>query len=172
VRGHVRRRGAKWVAVIVLPVANGKRKQKWLTRDTRKEVERAMAEALARIDRGAFIEPTKKILSIYLDEWLADMRRTIRPSTYSTYETVVRTQIKPRIGSVPLQGLSSFILNALYEELLASGRKDGKGGLSPASVRYVHSLLRKALNDAVRENLVPRNVADAARPPRVPGGMT
>ena len=36
-------------------------------------------------------------------------------------------------------------LNALYSDLLASGRRDGKGGLSPATVRYVHAVIRKAL---------------------------
>ena len=168
-RGHVRRRGTKWGAVIDVPTTTGKRKQKWITRDTRKEVERAMADALARIDRGAYIAPTKKTLADYLDEWLANTKRTIRASTYSTYESLIRTQIKPRIGSVRLQDLNSFVLNALYDDLLSAGRRDGKGGLSPASVRYVHSVIRKALNDAVKENLVPRNVADAARPPRVQG---
>ena len=46
--------------------------------------------------------------------------------------------------------------------------RTGKGGLSPANGRYVHSVIRKALSDAMRENLVTRNVADAARVPRVP----
>lgn len=171
-RGHVRKRGTLWAVVVDLPrdPISGKRKQRWHSGfKTRKEADKALTEILSRLDQGAYIAPTKKTVSEFLDEWLADTKRTIRASTYSTYETLIRTQIKPRIGSVRLQDLNSFVLNALYEDLLTSGRKDGKGGLSPASVRYVHAVMRKALNDAVKENLVPRNVADAARPPRVQG---
>src|SRR2546423_1252870 len=44
-----------------------------------------------------------------------------------------------------------------------------QSGLSERSVRYVHATLRVALEDAVREDLVPRNVAKLVRlstPPR------
>ena len=44
--------------------------------------------------------------------------------------------------------------------------QSAEGGLSPSTVRYVHAVIRKALGDAVRWNLVARNVADAADPPR------
>jgi hypothetical protein len=59
-------------------------------------------------------------------------------------------------------------LNRLYADLAEHGRRDGRGGLKPKSVRHVHVLLHKALSDAVRWGLVARNVADAADPPRVP----
>jgi hypothetical protein len=39
-------------------------------------------------------------------------------------------------------------------------------GLSPRTVRYAHSVIRKALADAVKWNRPARNVADAADPPR------
>jgi integrase len=37
--------------------------------------------------------------------------------------------------------------------------------LSPATVRHVHGLIRNALADAEREELIYRNVARAVRPP-------
>lgn len=62
--------------------------------------------------------------------------------------------------------LSPGHLNSLYATLLESGRVDGKGGLSAKSVRYVHAVLHKALNDALRWNRIARNPAQAAQAPR------
>jgi integrase len=68
---------------------------------------------------------------------------------------------------MPLRSITPATLNTMYADMLANGRKDGKGGLSSATVRYVHSVIRRALKDAQRWNLVTRNVADAADPPRI-----
>ncbi len=56
-------------------------------------------------------------------------------------------------------------LDRLYARLLECGRRDGKGGLSPRMVRYVHVILSKALSDAVRKRLIARNLALDADPP-------
>jgi hypothetical protein len=69
-----------------------------------------------------------------------------------------------RNGGVHLQELTTAHLNRLYGELLVDGRRDGTGGL-PTSVRRIHSMLHKALNDAVRWGLLERSVALIADPP-------
>jgi hypothetical protein len=59
------------------------------------------------------------------------------------------------------------MLNGLYAALLADGKQsNGGGGLSPRSVRYVHTIIHRALRDAVRWGRIARNPADAADPPR------
>jgi integrase len=59
------------------------------------------------------------------------------------------------------------VLNALYAALLDSGRRNqAGGGLSPRSVRYVHTIVHRMLKDAVRWGRLSRNAADAADPPR------
>jgi integrase len=168
-RGHVRKQGSAWYVVVDLPrdPQTGKRKQKWHSGfRTKREADKALTDILSRLDQGTYVEPTKQTLADFLDEWLAQAKRTIRPSTHATYETLVRVHVKPKLGSLPLQVVTPGRLNAFYGELLAGGRRDGKG-LSPATVRYVHAVIRKALSDAVRWNLLTRNVADAADPPRV-----
>jgi len=62
-----------------------------------------------------------------------------------------------------LQALTAEHLDALYRELERSGKRDGTG-LAPKSVRHVHVMLRKALQDAVERGHVLRNVADLANP--------
>jgi Phage integrase, N-terminal SAM-like domain len=91
----------------------------------------------------------------------------VRPTTWATYRIYAQAQVVPVLGHVPLQALTAAHLNRLYADLAEHGRRDGRGGLKPKSVRHVH-VLHKALGDAVRWGLVARNVADAADPPRIP----
>jgi integrase len=75
----------------------------------------------------------------------------------------------PFIGSVKLQKVTGATLNGLYARLAETGRKNGKRGLSPATVHHVHSCLHRAFRDAVRWGYLQRNPADAADPPRQRG---
>ncbi len=66
-----------------------------------------------------------------------------------------------------LRRVDGGMLNTLYAALLADGkRSNGGGGLSPRTVRYIHTILHRALKDAVRWGRLVRNPADAADPPR------
>ena len=58
------------------------------------------------------------------------------------------------------------MISQAYAKALASGRRDGKGGLSPRTVQYMHRILRQALQQAVRWQLLARNPADAVKPPK------
>ncbi|MDP9394454.1 MAG: site-specific integrase, partial [Actinomycetota bacterium] len=76
----------------------------------------------------------------------------------------------PYLGSAPLVAVDAGALNGLYARLLAEGRKDSEGGgLSPRSVRYVHTILHRVLKDAVKWGRLARNPGDAADPPRATG---
>ena len=53
----------------------------------------------------------------------------------------------------------------MYAELAKDGRRDGSGGLSAKTIRYVHTTLHKSLVDAVDAGLLARNPAGRAKPP-------
>ncbi len=74
--------------------------------------------------------------------------------------------IIPALGAIPLAELRPNHLQSYYSRALASGRMDGKGGLSARSVLYQHRLLSEALKHAVTMGLVVRNVAESVTPPR------
>ena len=60
-----------------------------------------------------------------------------------------------------------MIIQQFYKEKLENGRTDGKGGLSPTSVLYIHRVLNEALNHAVKVyNLLSRNPMDNVKPPK------
>jgi integrase len=171
VRGGTRKRGSTWTWYPgVLDPATGRRRQ--LSKGgfrTKREAQVALNEAMAALRSGTFVAPSRLTLGAFLtDQWLPTTRVAVRPTTWTTYRIYAEAQVLPALGHVPLQALTAAHLNRLYADLAEHGRRDGRGGLKPKSVRHVHVLLHKALSDAVRWGLVARNVADAADPPRVP----
>jgi integrase len=136
---------------------------------TKREAQRALTHVLASIDDGTFVNPSRRVLGDYLmEEWLPAKATRLRPSTMLSYTRTVETHILPELGRLPMQQLTVPMLDGLYRKLLTEGRLSGRGGLSPRSVRYVHTILRQALADAVRKGYLTRNVADFADAPASP----
>ena len=146
----------------------GRRIRRWHSGfRTRKDAERARIELLNRVEQGTYVAASKMTLGDFLlDEWLPAMRAVVRPTTWEHYAVSANVRVVPALGGVVLQSLTPARLNAFYADLLASGRSDGTGGLSPKTVRHTHTMLHKALADAVRWGRVVRNVADLADPPK------
>jgi len=100
------------------------------------------------------------------DDRLPAIRTTIEPSTHESYSRYLRLHVIPHIGGVGLQQLDAGVLNRLYADLLDHGRRTGQtGGLSARTVRYIHTIIGRALREAVAWDRIPRNVAQAAQPP-------
>jgi Phage integrase, N-terminal SAM-like domain len=89
-------------------------------------------------------------LAQFLDRWLVHIKPNISPRTFERYEETVRNNIVPLLGGVLLSKLRMLQISEAYAKALVSGRKDGKGGLSPRSVRRMHRTLSQALKQAVR----------------------
>ncbi len=132
---------------------------------------RADAEAIVdRLDAIAGAERTtvteQLTLGRYLTErWMPRRRQRLQPTTAYRYEWMIEHYIVPAIGAVPLRSVHTEMLDRFYDELRTCGAAAG-GGLAPKTVYDVHVLIRAALNQAVRQHLVPANVAHGAQPPR------
>jgi integrase len=167
-RGHVKQRGATWSYwVDAGRNENGLRKQ--ITKGgfaTKREAERALRDVIGKLDEGSFVEPSKDTVAKFLRRWLDSIRSSVRPSTFAAYSTLVEAHIIPHLGTLLLQRLSAATLNSFYADLSENGRRIGSGGLSPRTVRFIHAIIHKALSEAVDWRMLPRNVADQARPPR------
>jgi integrase len=166
-RGHVRRRGAKWCVVVdVGRDEDGQRRQKWHGGfTTRRAAQQALTEILGHLQQGTYAEPCKQTLATFMHEWLASIRASVRPSTWAAYKMLAEAHILPALGMTPVQRLTASRLNSFYGDLLENGRRDGGGPLSARTVRYCHATIHKALADGVRMGLVARNVAQQATPP-------
>lgn len=168
-RGRVFRRGKTWTYVVDVGAdthANRRQEMKGGFA-TKKDAERALRQLLHRLDHDQYVERSALTFSTYIrGEWLPAMKPNLREATWAGYRRTLEDYALPHVGHVPLQQLNAVHLNRLYTRLLTSGRADGRGGLSPRTVRYVHTLIRKSLADGARWGRVERNVADLADPPR------
>lgn len=168
-KGHIRERSpGRWAIVLESrDPTSGRRKRKWHSfAGTKREAQTECARLIAEQDAGLFVEPAKVTLADYLDRWLDHMRSQITPKSHERYSDLVRNNLVPQLGAITLRKLTPAHLSTCYAKALATGRRDGKGGLSPATVKYVHRILRHALKQAVIWQLLPRNPADAVKPPR------
>ena len=160
------RAGERWAWKTTLTGTDGIRKQVMKRGFTTKRAAlEDMREALSASARGGFTEPTKQPLADYLATWLDGLR--LAPSTVASYRKNVRLHISPRIGSVPLASLTPVTLDKLYRQLEKDGRADHKigEGLSPRTVRYIHTIISAALRSAVTAGLLHQNPAAKAHPP-------
>jgi integrase len=134
---------------------------------TRLQAVRFLTDLDHDLASGTYVARTGRTVGAWLDEWLKVQQHRVRPSTLASYQNMIDLHVRPTLGAIPLQKLSAPDLDRLYAELLRNGQRKAKrgGGLSPRTVRYIHTILRHALADAVRKGILARNVADLADPP-------
>jgi integrase len=153
-----KRPDGRWEARYTVHTSEGP-KRITLYGKTRQEVADKLARALSDRTQGLTFEGSSLKLAEYLDHWLPDIRDTVRQRTWERYEQIVRVHIKPALGRVKLKNLTAAHARGLYREKLDSGS-------SPRTVQYIHTTLRKALQDAVSDGLIPRNIADGIKAPK------
>ncbi len=166
-RGRVFKRNSTWTYVVDVGVrADGRRKQKYKGGfATKRAAEEALRKVLNDVIAGDYTDPTKLSFQRYLlDQWLPALRTTVRPLTFEAYERHCQKYLVPAFGGYPLGAVPVTAINSLYGRLLHP--EPPRTALSPSTVRRVHATLHKALADAVRWRLIPRNAAAFADPPR------
>ncbi|MFC1957483.1 tyrosine recombinase XerC [Chloroflexota bacterium] len=120
-----------------------------------------MSEILHQLDTGAYMKPGKTTVSDYLPRWLAEYAKpNLSPRTTEGYEKIVSHYLIPQFGNLILAELKPEHLQKFYSQ-------EVEQGLSPQTVRNHHTMIHKALDDAVEWSLIARNVADAVKPPRL-----
>lgn len=132
---------------------------------TRTAAAEALGDINADLRRGQYVDPSKMTLGAWLDEWLTGLR--LSPSSMASYRKNVRLHVQRHLGTVPLNKLTGPRITALYRTLETTGRADHKAGtgLSARSVRYVHTILKAALESAVLNGKLAKNPATLASPP-------
>jgi integrase len=168
-KGHIRERApGHWAIVLDLrDPETGKRRRKWHSFiGTKREAQVECARLISEMKGGTYLEPSKVTLAAYLERWLDYAKSKISPRTYERYCEIVRKNIIPALGAIYLTKLRPAQIAGAYNDALASGRRDGRGGLAPTTVIYMHRLIKQSLGQAVRWELLTRNPADAVDPPK------
>jgi integrase len=133
---------------------------------TRTEVDAWLTAQKRNRDRGLPVTLDEKTpLGTYLADWLDRVQPTLRPSTHRRYRELA-IHIAAHLGKIPLARLTPSQLERLYATVQRAP-EDGGAGLSTSTAHHVHAVLHKALEDAVHEGLLARNVASIAHSPRL-----
>jgi integrase len=158
--GSVRRRpDGRWEGRVTIASEGGQQRRKSYFGKTRAEVANKLAAALKGLQDGLPLVGERQRVEQYLQQWLEAIRPTLRPESYRRYEDVCRLYLIPAIGRLPLAKLGPAHLQRLYAARL-------EAGLSGTSVQLLHGVIHRALEQAMRWGLVPRNVAHLVTAPR------
>ncbi len=165
-----KRADGKWMGQVSVgrdPIT-GKIKRQTFYGKTRDEVRQKITKVQFDIQQGAYIEPSKLTFGEWIDTWLKHYKTaSIRPTTLTSYEYIIRIHIKPSIGHIPLKDLKAEQLQAMYNDKFMNGNTTKKGGgLSARTVRYIHVIIHEALAQAQKNDLVIRNVSESTVLPR------
>jgi integrase len=129
---------------------------------TRGEAEKKVAELRSKAEAGALMTPAHLTVEAYLNEWLSQIvAHRVRANTLAAYAMYVDRYLVPGLGKVKVGRLTAREVRVYLDSL----RRRGAG---VRTVRYVHATLRAALEDAMREELLDKNVAKLVRPPTMP----
>lgn len=139
--------------------STGKQKQRSITGKTQKEVAQKLRELTAEIDQGIYHEPNKLTLSQWLDIWLRDYLNGVKPRTAESYRCQIENYIRPNLGKIKLEALSTPDIQRFYNGMTAKG-------LAPKTVIITHGVLHKALQQAVAIGYLRFNPSDACTLPR------
>lgn len=141
--------------------ARGRQKQLSVYGKTRAEVARKLNEKTAAIQNGTYIIPRDHTLLEWFENWLTTYAYIkVRASTYASYQAYINNHIAPYIGGVKLQKLTTEQLQLFFNEKAKNGRLDGKGGLSPKTIRNLYNMLHEALQQAVTNKYLSVNVSE------------
>lgn len=164
----------------------GKQVQRSVTGKTQKEVVQKLRKANSEIDSQTYYEPCKMTLGEWLDIWQRDYLIGVKPFTATSYALQIKNHILPALGAIRLDALRPHMVQRFYRSLSENGmmvprhdktgkaiRNNGKivydhaAPLSPKTIKNIHGVLHRALQQAVKNGYIRFNPTDGCQLPRV-----
>lgn len=140
----------------------GKQKQRSVSGKTQKEVAQKLRLLTVEIDNGSYIEPSKLTLGDWLDIWLDKYLGGIKPRTVALYKSFVKLYLKPALGNIKLDKLKPDNIQSVYTDFQRREK-----ALSPKTIKNIHGVLHKALQQAVDLGYIRNNPSIPCKLPRV-----
>ena len=151
----VKRKDGRWMAAATI---GGQRV--FFYGSSQAEVSEKLDKALQESRDGVYIKPTKQTFGEWVYIWLKEYSKpTVRPTTYDSYEYLIRVHINPALGLIPLKELQPSQIQKFYNTKNKT--------LSPSTVRHMHIVINQALDQALKEGKIIRNPAKATKPPKI-----
>ena len=136
----------------------GKWKHRWKTTDGSRKADTLKTAMLREVDKG-YQQPTKETVATFMQSWIDGYKSNITARSADRYSGIVKGHIIPSIGKIPLAQLSPQNIQKMYSDKLESG-------LAARSVRYIHVVLHRALQTALKWHKITVNPADSVDIPK------
>lgn len=146
-------------------LGTGKQIQRSITGKTQKEVAQKLKQAVYELDQGTYQAPCRMTVKEWLETWKAEYTGDVKPATAYIYKKNLDMYVSPFLGAVKLEALTAPMVQSLYNRLLKP-EKEGDPALSAKSIRNVHGVFHKALEQAVLVGYIRVNPTDACKPPK------
>ena len=174
VAGRLQEKGGKWYMVLsYIDPATGKRKQPWIATGLDVKGNKKKAEDMLIEYRRSFVIPAadennsdeslerSMDFAEFMIGWLAFAKHSVSVTTYASYQNMVLRKIVPyfREHPVTLKNLEPKHIQQFYVYELKT--------VKPNTVKHEHANIHKALEYAVKMDLVPYNVSDRVELPKV-----
>ena len=141
---------------------------------TQAEVKEKLARALVEAGQVDFTKSGQYTVGTWMDTWFENVAKIkVRPSSHQTYKGYIDNHIKPSIGNITLEKLTTMDLQKFYRKLLTKGRveriesKDQPKGLSAKTVRNINQVISSAMDLAVAQKIILTNPTNTCELPKV-----
>lgn len=172
--GSIQIKNGKYYAVINTTDIYGKRKQKWIStnleiKGNKKKAEKFLREKIKEYELQENLVPSDILFSDYVKYWLNSIKGTIDTISVQGYESVANAHIIPYFAEkkIKLINISKEIIQEYIDLKSKNGRLDGKGGLSPKTIKTHKVILQLALKDAMKNNLILKNPCEFVKLPKM-----
>lgn len=166
--GSLQTKNGRIYMVIHYKDANGKYKNKWIA--THMPVKGNMKAAKAMLEKWLYehqdcdMNYNNVLFADYLQKWITSVEGDLERSTVRGYREKLKNHIIPYFKNrkIKLIDLKIRDLESFYWDHLSNDKK-----LSPQTVRHCHRIISKAINDAIRQEMISSNPASLAKCPKV-----
>lgn len=174
-RGTIRKRpDGLWEArfTVGFDPGTGKQRQRSVYGKSQKDVRKKMTAALKQLDDNSYLDADKRTVGQYLDAWLKEYVEPVRkPYTVDNYRRSIDLHLKPNLGAIRLQELRPEDIQRMVRRFTTGDKKAGsqrsQKPLSPKTIKNIVGVLSSALQEAVNNQIIPRNPAQFVKLPAV-----
>ena len=168
VAGHLQEKKGFYYIVLTYKDEQNNPKSKWIAtklpvKGNKKKAEAMLLEARKTFEPNPIVTEADMLFSDYMLGWLEMVRSNIEVTTYASYSNNVKGKIVPYFSErkIKLKDLQPKHIQEFYTDCMR------EYGICANTVIRYHANLRKALQYAVKTDLLVKNPADQVDRPKV-----
>ena len=172
--GSLQIKRGKYYAVLNLTDRDGHRRQKWVytgyeVKNNQRKAEAALRDIIHEYEKINLVYEPGIFLSDFLNQWLVEVKPFIDEVTWDGYKIIVDSHVRPYFEDhkVKLVDADLDCIQRYFDYKATHGRKDGRGGLAPKTLRLHKNVLQLAFKEAMRHRLISTNPCELVRLPKL-----